>query len=118
MDVGAKSEIHRIIRDLSRQGLAVLMISSDLPEILGMSDRIGVMRGCIAASVLFGLWHVLPLKGEPLMTRFVAKQLGTSHWYDLTAARRDLGYEPIVDDETALQRTIGWLKGELATGKL
>lgn len=44
VDVGAKSEIHRIIRTLTSRGLAVLMISSDLPEILGMSDRVGVMR--------------------------------------------------------------------------
>jgi rhamnose transport system ATP-binding protein len=43
--VGAKSEIHRIIRGLAKEGLAVLMISSDLPEVLGMSDRVGVMRG-------------------------------------------------------------------------
>ena len=45
VDVGAKSEIHKIIRSLAKNGLAVLMISSDLPEILGMSDRIAVMRG-------------------------------------------------------------------------
>jgi rhamnose transport system ATP-binding protein len=45
VDVGAKSEIHRIIRGLAKDGMAVLMISSDLPEILGMSDRIAVMRG-------------------------------------------------------------------------
>ena len=45
MDVGAKSEIHKIIRRLAKEGLAVLMISSDLPEVLGMSDRIAVMRG-------------------------------------------------------------------------
>jgi rhamnose transport system ATP-binding protein len=45
VDVGAKSEIHKIIRGLARDGLAVLLISSDLPEILGMSDRIAVMRG-------------------------------------------------------------------------
>lgn len=45
VDVGAKGEIHRLIRSLASQGMAVLMISSDLPEILGMSDRIGVMRG-------------------------------------------------------------------------
>ncbi len=45
VDVGAKSEIHKIIRRLAADGLAVLMISSDLPEILGMSDRIAVMRG-------------------------------------------------------------------------
>jgi rhamnose transport system ATP-binding protein len=52
VDVGAKSEIHKIIRNLARQGLAVLMISSDLPEILGMSDRIAVMRsGTITATL-------------------------------------------------------------------
>ena len=45
VDVGAKSEIHRIIRGLAKDGLAVLMISSDLPEVLGMSDRVAVMRG-------------------------------------------------------------------------
>ncbi|MCC6232297.1 MAG: sugar ABC transporter ATP-binding protein [Verrucomicrobiales bacterium] len=45
VDVGAKGEIHRIIRQLAEAGLAVLMISSDLPEVLGMSDRIVVMRG-------------------------------------------------------------------------
>jgi rhamnose transport system ATP-binding protein len=44
VDVGAKAEIHRIIRELTRGGLAVLMISSDLPELLGMSDRIVVIR--------------------------------------------------------------------------
>lgn len=45
VDVGAKSEIHKIIRQLAKEGLAVLMISSDLPEVLGMSDRIAVMHG-------------------------------------------------------------------------
>ncbi|MDW8308561.1 MAG: sugar ABC transporter ATP-binding protein [Verrucomicrobiales bacterium] len=44
VDVGAKSEIHQIIRRLADGGMAVLLISSDLPEILGMSDRIAVMR--------------------------------------------------------------------------
>jgi rhamnose transport system ATP-binding protein len=45
VDVGAKAEIHRIIRELTRDGMAVLMISSDLPELLGMSDRIVVVCG-------------------------------------------------------------------------
>ncbi len=44
VDVGAKSEIHALIRQFTAQGMAVLLISSDLPEILGMSDRIAVMR--------------------------------------------------------------------------
>jgi rhamnose transport system ATP-binding protein len=54
VDVGAKSEIHKIIRQLAAQGLAVLMISSDLPEILGMSDRIAVMRGGTISAMLAG----------------------------------------------------------------
>ncbi len=44
IDVGSKSEIHRLMSQLAQQGLAILMISSELPEILGMSDRILVMR--------------------------------------------------------------------------
>ena len=52
VDVGAKSEIHKIIRRLAKEGLAVLLISSDLPEVLGMSDRIGVMRGGTLTAIL------------------------------------------------------------------
>jgi rhamnose transport system ATP-binding protein len=44
VDVGAKAEIHRLISELAAQGLAILMISSELPEVLGMSDRVLVMR--------------------------------------------------------------------------
>ena len=44
VDVGAKAEIHSVMSELAGQGLAILMISSELPEILGMSDRIVVMR--------------------------------------------------------------------------
>jgi len=44
VDVGAKAEIHRLLSELAAQGLAVIMISSELPEILGMSDRVLVMR--------------------------------------------------------------------------
>ncbi|MHA3772268.1 sugar ABC transporter ATP-binding protein [Verrucomicrobiota bacterium sgz303538] len=54
VDVGAKSEIHKIIRRLAAEGLAVIMISSDLPEVLGMSDRIGVMRGGQLTTILDG----------------------------------------------------------------
>jgi rhamnose transport system ATP-binding protein len=44
IDVGAKAEIHRLMSELAAQGLAILMISSELPEVLGMSDRVLVMR--------------------------------------------------------------------------
>ena len=44
IDVGAKSEIHKLMSKFARQGMAVIMISSELPEIIGMSDRIVVMQ--------------------------------------------------------------------------
>jgi inositol transport system ATP-binding protein len=44
IDVGAKAEIHRLISELAQKGVAVIMISSEMPEIIGMSDRILVMH--------------------------------------------------------------------------
>ena len=52
VDVGAKAEIHRVMAELAASGLAVLMISSELPEVLGMSDRVAVMRGGTIAGIL------------------------------------------------------------------
>jgi ribose transport system ATP-binding protein len=55
IDVGAKSAIHDLVRQLARDGAAVLMVSSELPELLGMSDRIVVMRdGRIAGELPAG----------------------------------------------------------------
>ena len=45
IDVGAKSEIHRLMSGLAKEGKAILMVSSEMPEILGMSDRVLVMSG-------------------------------------------------------------------------
>jgi ABC-type sugar transport system ATPase subunit len=45
IDVGAKAEIHQLMRKLAADGMAILMISSELPEVLGMSDRVLVMNG-------------------------------------------------------------------------
>ena len=44
IDVGTKAEVHRLLSDLAARGVAVLMVSSDLPEVLGMADRVLVMR--------------------------------------------------------------------------
>jgi rhamnose transport system ATP-binding protein len=44
IDVGTKAEVHRLILDLARQGVAVVVISSELPEVLALADRILVMR--------------------------------------------------------------------------
>jgi rhamnose transport system ATP-binding protein len=44
IDVGAKAEVHHMINDLAERGLGIILISSDMPEVIAMSDRILVMR--------------------------------------------------------------------------
>jgi rhamnose transport system ATP-binding protein len=44
IDVGAKVEVHQLVDDLAERGMAIILISSDLPEVLAMSDRVLVMR--------------------------------------------------------------------------
>ncbi|HET7537076.1 MAG TPA: 3-beta hydroxysteroid dehydrogenase, partial [Candidatus Didemnitutus sp.] len=63
------------------------------PEI---TRRVSLGTAYRAGAVLEMLWRALPLKGEPPMTRFVAKELATDHWFKIDAARRDLGYQPRV----------------------
>jgi rhamnose transport system ATP-binding protein len=52
IDIGAKAEIHELIERLAERGVAILMISSDLPELLAMADRVAVMRGGSLAGIL------------------------------------------------------------------
>ena len=51
-----------------------------------------------------GLWTALPLQGEPPMTRFLAEQLSTAHWYSMAPATRDFGYVPTVSMVEGLER--------------
>jgi rhamnose transport system ATP-binding protein len=70
IDVGAKAEIHALMGELASQGMAILMISSDLPEVLGMSDRIAVMR----AGTIVGIWD----RAEATQQGIIALALGHS----------------------------------------
>jgi nucleoside-diphosphate-sugar epimerase len=57
-------------------------------------------------------WASRQFDREPRMTRFVAQQLATSHWFDISAARRDLGYTPRVSTEEGMRRLGEWLRAE------
>lgn len=59
-------------------------------------------------------WRVLPLRGEPPLTRFVAAELAQDHWFDVGAARRDLGYVPRVSMAQGTAELIGHLKSTAA----
>lgn len=75
-------------------------------------DKTIPFRAAYAIGVLCeGLWHALPLKGEPPMTRFLAEQLSTSHWYSMAPATRDFGYVPRVSFEQGLERLRAALQG-------
>jgi nucleoside-diphosphate-sugar epimerase len=62
------------------------------------------------------LYRFLRLENEPPMTRFVAEELATSHWFDIGAARRDLGYRPVVSTAEGLLRLARWLDPSRSKG--
>ncbi|MEA3362282.1 MAG: NAD-dependent epimerase/dehydratase family protein [Thermodesulfobacteriota bacterium] len=63
-----------------------------------------------AGMVLETFYRIFKLSGEPRMTRFVAKEMSTAHWFDLAAARNDFGYQPKVSIEEGLRRLQCWLQ--------
>lgn len=79
------------------------------PETRSISPQLAYAAGAICE----GLWNLLHLSGEPPMTRFVAKELGTAHWFNIDAARRDLGYQPQVSLQEGLERLRQWLSTEI-----
>lgn len=72
---------------------------------------VGLAR--FVGGVLEGAWELFGLDGEPPMTRFVAAQLSSAHWYDLSGARADFGYAPPVPADLAMERTIADLRSRL-----
>ncbi len=60
-------------------------------------------------AVLEKIYSLLRLSGEPRMTRFVARELSTAHWFDLSAARRDFGYQPSISFDEGIERLRSWL---------
>ena len=95
--------------------VAAILSAIGVPPV---TRRVKLPIAYAVGAVMEGAWSLFGLKGEPRMTRFVAAQLGTSHHYDLTAARRDLSYQLLVNDEEAHRRTVAWLQTELSAGRL
>lgn len=63
-------------------------------------------------AVLEIVYGLLGRREDPRMTRFVAKQLSTAHWFDISAARRDLGLEPRVSLDEGMRRLAAWIAEE------
>ncbi len=79
---------------------AILKAGGIPPVKKTLSPRLAYWLGW-CCETLFKLFHI---KHEPPMTRFLAKELSTAHWFDISAARRDLGYVPLVSMEEGLKR--------------
>lgn len=77
-----------------------------------VTRSVAMWKAKLTGRVLEFVYRTFRLSGEPAMTRFVASQLSTSHWYDISAARRDLGYEPVVGMEEGLKRLTASLTGD------
>jgi nucleoside-diphosphate-sugar epimerase len=87
-----------------------------IDEILALVDLPPVQESTSLASARCvglaceAIWTIARLRSEPPMTRFLASQLATSHWFDISAARRDFGYEPRVSTEEGMRRLGEWLR--------
>ncbi len=82
-----------------------LLRACDLPP---ESRRVPYAVAFAAGAVLEAVYGVLRIQAEPPMTRFVAEQLATAHWFDISAARRDLGYLPAISTREGLRRLADW----------
>lgn len=85
-----------------------LLGAADVPPLTGsISPRLAYA----AAWVIERLHKLLRVTGEPRMTCWLVRELSTAHWFDISAARRDLGYAPEVSLDDGLRRLKAWLDG-------
>jgi len=78
----------------------MLTAAGETPRIGKVSPRVALA----VATVVEWFWRATRRKSDPPLSRFVVEHLATAHWFDISAARRDLGYEPKVSIEEGLRR--------------
>ncbi|NOQ42642.1 MAG: NAD-dependent epimerase/dehydratase family protein [Desulfuromusa sp.] len=79
-------------------------------ELPAVEKTISPRLASAVGSFLEAFYRTFRLSGEPRMTRFVAKELSTAHWFNLSAAKHDFGYQPEVSIEEGLRRLQCWLQ--------
>lgn len=78
-----------------------VLACADLPPV---QERVPRPVAYAGGALLETVYRLLPLSGEPRLTRFLVEELSTSHWFDITAARRDLSFQPVVSMEEGFRR--------------
>jgi nucleoside-diphosphate-sugar epimerase len=84
-----------------------LLTALDQPPI---TKKISLSAAAKLGALCETAWKILPKKGEPPMTRFIAAELAKDHWFDISAARQDLGYAPRITMAAGTKELIAHLK--------
>ena len=85
----------------------ILEIAGKPPVTRYLSPRLAYLAGWACEK----LFRLLPLEEEPPLTRFLAEELSVAHWFDISAAKADLGYRPRFTMEQGFDRFAAWWKG-------
>jgi nucleoside-diphosphate-sugar epimerase len=88
------------------QWINEILVAAGLPSV---ERSVPLPMAYAAGALLEAAWKVLGRTDEPRMTRFLAAQLGTSHYFDIGAARRDLGYQPKIPMAEGMKKLAAWL---------
>jgi nucleoside-diphosphate-sugar epimerase len=75
-----------------------------------VTKKISLSAASQIGAICEAAWKILPVDSEPPMTRFIATELAKDHWFDITAARRDLGYAPRVSMAAGTAELVNWLR--------
>lgn len=84
-----------------------ILVAGNLPPVI---RTISPQLAYLAGALLETIYKNLRLAGEPRMTRFIARELATAHWFDLSAARRDFNYQPQVSIKEGMELLRLWLQ--------
>ena len=87
-----------------------LLAAAGVPPV---QKRVSLRAALVAGWVFENAHALLGAKGEPRMSRWIVRELTTSRWFDIGAARRDLGYEPLVSLEEGMCRLEAWLQDQV-----
>ena len=75
-----------------------------------VTKRVSLGAASLVGALCETAWRIVPLAGEPPMTRFIAAELAKDHWFDISAARRDLGYTPRITMAAGTAELVAWYR--------
>ena len=84
-----------------------ILAAAGLPPVKGTTSY---QTARVIGTVMEFFYRIFHLPGEPPMTRFLADAVAKSHWFDISAAKKDLGYKPAISTKEGLNRLENWLK--------